>query len=1048
MKTWVSAICAVCAFAASARTVALWPVEYDVARNSWNPFGQVNAVDGSYPLHLYGVNTTISTDDLQVGWELPPNPDPSVPLERARNRRAVAGLSSEGNKPVLSCENLGADYLTRMHDYTVEMYVKLLDLPTGTGWYYLFGALNKDSTSSSDPLDSNNRWMVTFRHDNSAGNYYWNHYSAGGNGGDKKVKTLTNEEAAALTNVWHHIAFTHEARNASDKEEWKLYLDGELLGADSNTPLASIVTPVAHSFEVGGRFSTARASAAFDYIRVSDEVLDPSQFLCAENPNMPNVSSTIAYWKFDVGADGKPDLRPAVGQAELSGLVGIGDKTNMPTTIMTPCRIEQAPTGIAGNNGCVRGRGPRYSFLSHPSVGNEVTLTNDFTVEGWFKPEAAAYDAEANRSLFGTRDKSNVGWTLFLTKNAKFGTGKTWGFFVSVNSDAKTEDVYITNATDMVEWNDWKHVALVYEAGTGNGTWKVYLDGELHGSAPNTVKPSYADPPNWPFLIGGRHNYVTDWKGCIDYVRVSKAALQPSQFLRTNGGAAATDVVATWPLDVSGEMFFEGADISGNENHLDRHWQDMSPNTSSKWMLQAKDDAPTITNPDRTFGFRGDPAAKNGSVQFWEAVNKDTWPGRCSYAATRDRTVIEAMKKRGPLTVEMYVKRTCDASACDTKQWEHLCAWCGYFDRGKRYGDLVLIRYDPTNGFQVNDQAWMQNSGDTSFNNKGAVEPKNEWRHYAFVRTFEGTDLVWRFYINGQQEGIVQKTARISIKGSNPGYSNFLIGGRGFDVTAFKGRIGTVRISSAALAPEDFLCATEQTTPVASAPEVIGIWPLDRDGETVVSTNAVDGRYGLVVSNASVCAERKHGSVALTQGGAVAPYLGLYATMFRPFTVQGWVKNPSGPLCGTWDDTTEGGWRLTANGDGTFNLVGRSNFRSTYYLKETFNAGAINWSAWHHVALVYDPLSGEEGVWTFFVDAKSIGTVANRSRPDDSLLMVPRDLAIAGGYDGRNDGWRTPCRLLAAPFTGVIDDWKFTRKALTAQELDWVPPSGCVLIVR
>ena len=100
-----------------------------------------------------------------------------MPIERARNRRAVAALSSDGNAPALCCENLGADYLTHMHDYTVEMYVKLLDLPTGTGWYYLFGALSKDS--SSDPQDNNNRWMVTFRHNNSAGNYYWNHYSAG-----------------------------------------------------------------------------------------------------------------------------------------------------------------------------------------------------------------------------------------------------------------------------------------------------------------------------------------------------------------------------------------------------------------------------------------------------------------------------------------------------------------------------------------------------------------------------------------------------------------------------------------------------------------------------------------------------------------------------------------------------------------------------------------------------------------------------------------------------------------------------------------------------
>ena len=139
---------------------------------------------------------------------------------------------------------------------------------------------------------------------------------------------------------------------------------------------------------------------------------------------------------------------------------------------------------------------------------------------------------------------------------------------------------------------------------------------------------------------------------------------------------------------------------------------------------------------------------------------------------------------------------------------------------------------------------------------------------------------------------------------------------------------------------------------------------------------------------------------------------------------------------------------MTANGDGTFDLVGRANGRSTSHLKETFNPGAIDWNAWHHVALAYDPLSGMDGVWTFFVDAKSIGTATNRSRPDESSLMVPRDLAIAGGYDGRYDGWRLPCRLLTTPFTGVVDDWKFTRKVLTAKELDWVPPSGHVIVVR
>ena len=116
------------AMTASARTVALWPVEYDIGRRSWNPYSQANAVDESYPLRAHSINLDLSIDNLQTGWELPPNPDPSVPIERARNRRAVAALSGDGNAPALCCENLGADYLTRMHDYTVEMYVKLLDL--------------------------------------------------------------------------------------------------------------------------------------------------------------------------------------------------------------------------------------------------------------------------------------------------------------------------------------------------------------------------------------------------------------------------------------------------------------------------------------------------------------------------------------------------------------------------------------------------------------------------------------------------------------------------------------------------------------------------------------------------------------------------------------------------------------------------------------------------------------------------------------------------------------------------------------------------------
>ena len=1058
MKTRVAALGAVVVVGlagfASAKTVALWPVEYDIGRNGWNPFGQANAVDGSYPLCLINVNTGISTEDVTTGWELPPNPDPSVPVERARNGRAAAGLAGDANQPVLCTENLGADYLTRDKDYTVELYMKLLDLPTGGGWYYLFGALNKDSAASADKQDGNNRWMATFRHDKDKNVYYWNFYSAGGNVGDRRLLDLTVDEAAALTNVWHHLAFTHCAKNAtSQKEEWALYLDGQQIGSTFKcSPLASIVTPIAHSFEVGGRFAGNRASAAWDYIRVSDTVLTPSEFLCADNPNATKGSSTIAYWKFDVGADGKPDLSPSVGKAELSALVGIGDPTNMVDSIMVPCPNVQAPTGIAGNNGCVYGRTALRSYLCHMTAGDELTLLNDFTAEGWFKQSVGDYAADATRVLFSTRDKSQSGWTLFFTKSAQFGSNDTYGFYVAVNSDAGSRNLYFKNAPDLVGWNDWKHVALVYKANEGNGTWRVYLDGVLYGTVEDTVKPSYAKVPSFPFLIGGRHTDVKSWGGWIDYVRICKAALEPSQFLRSNGGATATNVLATWPLDVQDGFFFNGHDISGNNLHLDRNFMDRYPDTSDKYIPQAKaDDAPTITNPDRTIGFRGDPADKNGSVQFWDAVNNNTRPGRCSYVGTRDRDFIGAMTNRQPLTVEMFVKRTCDASACDKTQWEHLFAWYGHMGvyTGKS-GGTVLIRYDPTNGFQVNDGAWMKSSGDTSFNDKGAVEPKGEWRHYAFVRTFEGDDLVWTLYINGTKEGEVRKEARATVALGSPNFSVFYIGGRGHgDITAFKGRVGTVRVSRAALTPADFLCAAKQQSSIVPSPEVLAVWPLNFNGTAIDAGNAVGAGYGLALDNATGSRARKGGSVDFTEGGAVAPDLGLYATMFRPFTVEGYVKNPSGPVVGTWDDTTQGGWRLTAKGDGTFELVGRANFRGTYYLEGSFDARAVAWNdLWHHLALRYDPTVGAEGTWTLFVDAKEIGTAVNLSRPEDFALMVPRNLSLAGGYDERYDGWRTAPRALTAPFTGSLDNWRFTQKALTAEELSYVEPQGLMLLVR
>ena len=146
LKMLVGAL-ALLSLSAQAKTVALWPLETDDLRCVVNPSNDLNKVDSNFE------NTC--TD---VEWELPPNPDTDrhalVPL----NRSAVHekwGTTKTG----FLFNSYSGRYLRRDKAFTIEGYMKVLELPASNTWACILCAYGQVAPNGAD----NNRWTFSLR---------------------------------------------------------------------------------------------------------------------------------------------------------------------------------------------------------------------------------------------------------------------------------------------------------------------------------------------------------------------------------------------------------------------------------------------------------------------------------------------------------------------------------------------------------------------------------------------------------------------------------------------------------------------------------------------------------------------------------------------------------------------------------------------------------------------------------------------------------------------------------------------------------------------
>lgn len=1035
--------------AACARTVALWPME----RKHNGSFDGRCLIDSTNDLAWAG--GAVAVEEQTVGWSLPPNPDAAIHMVETPNRYAVR--TSGASMFLHNHAGALARHVARDRSFTVEGWLKFSKFPAADDWFFVVGGYEGNN---------NHRWMLSFRAPTDATpHYHWHVYGQSKTDNVVLYSYENDEDAQTLTNDWHHVALVHEV-TTSARERWTFYLDGEQLGHCHENGAVTSTPPAYARFDLGARGSRP-TYGAFDYWRLSDVALPPSEFLCAGEAGTPAPAfETVSYWPLDVAADGGVDGRDAVGDSALSGGFWSAN-ANLVVNEAAPCTdsaFANPPNATValpnGNAGCVAGTAV-HGFLVNDAVGTHLSMTNDFTAEAWIAPRVVGRDprdAEGNFAMwiFGTRRTYENGWALQLRR---FPDG-TARFEVYAKDDSGEVQGNCAISGDMGDWYEtWRHVALVYDHGGGAGgfgRWELFLDGASAGSLENARAPDVRSVSPYFVLLNRMGDTASmdtgtgvgyGFTGRMDCARVSGAALSPAQFTCAAGGSAATDVLALWPLNVVNGTYFDLNDVVGTYHLMNGG----VPSTTAEYCASAVvGDVPSVTNPETSPSFRGDASKLDGSAVFRTMDGND---GRRASLVTGSPSVISTLL--GDFTLEFFFKRRASSNRDQEVFFAIASGQMGVYTR---------FFHDVSHGFRIWENAYGTELADTTFAGTTPDDISTDaWHHLALTHSIETVDgaekSVWRLFIDGVQKG----DAAMTDKTFDPGAGGrvMLLGGRYWhDNNSLRGQMSSVRLTKGVRPPSEFLCAAPAASPAAPTAATLSYWPLDVSAGATNLACLVDAAYGFapvgaVEADAAVrpvvprIAELggghsrfNAGSAALASGAAlVSPSRGLALEPGRTFTVEGWVKWANASDA---DETvfeagrpgaSAGGVRLFVDKSGAtpaLRLLARGRWPNTPYADGVLLDDATSLAGvWAHLALVRD-----RAEWRLYVDGRLAGALADFRAPAATMeFFSVGDLAL-GSADA--DG----------AFTGSFDLWRLSFGVREPGDFLYEPPRGTVFILR
>ncbi|MBQ7188231.1 MAG: hypothetical protein IJR99_02330, partial [Kiritimatiellae bacterium] len=1014
------------AWIAQARTIALWPLNWDAANGRLDGRCAINAAnnlsdDASL---VYDWGSVAGLAWTQPGG-LVPSPDylfdPTV-----TNATYSTGTAAAKN---FAYSTTVGRYVTGTNDFTVEGWFRFTELPDSGKLYFI---------ADSDGLNGaagNQRWFLTFRNYNTFNGVTWQICPLAHGGRDTLLYTLSSDETTAILKGWHHFALS--LQQGETNAVWRFYQDGTLLGSNVVAKITGAVNPSGY-FGLGCRNNAGNVfKGSLACCRLSDQALDPADFLIPAT-----TKRTLGHWKLNRNADGSVDGAPLVGNAHISGGMLSWSPNKTYSDAMTYPDSDCAFAGNPQNPTVVLPNGNTGSLLTLNlsqkttmrvnDLGYQLTLTNDFTCEGWIKPWQRDTSTPYRRHLVGTRlgVTSTAGWCFQLQ-----GTPKDLQLEIYCEDHSGRIAHNLPLGSIRNRENEWMHLALTYDHSAGSaaqGVWSCYVDGVFSGSATNSITPRDAGIDNGNFKFIQVRGEDLPFLGNFDCWRVCKSVLRPTQLMcATENAEAADNVLALWPMNAVNGLYVDGTDIMGNYT-FESAWD-------AQYCASGCDTAPEIPGFSR---------AGDGSVGF--RVNETA--KKAFLILNNSPAVTDLFKPEGS-TFEVFLRREEDVSTAEAIFFATTSP--GEFPSlGTQYANMT---YKKDLGFNL--YCSIQN-GDRTFRDPNGnpilLEP-GVWTHLALTYERTSAGHVFTLFINGIPRG---STTYASGTPSAP--SVLWLGGRPTSENGFRGEFSNLRITRGVLDPSEFLCAA--TNAVSST---FAYWPLDYADNTLDLTGRVRNSDGLHpftassgISGSATCARSpvprpdssasfqgtpsaNTGSIVLSTNGYVQAtgFLGATLDVNAAFTVEGWVKwaRSAGAaaevVAGTYTAFNDSGWKLVLDSTGatpSLRLFAKiPDPGSTLADGVLLDDASILQNSWHHLALRYDSGKGK-GTWSLLLDGQLTGSVENRFICPTSLNRNPFRL---GAFSGN------------VSFGGGYDLWRISKGVLEKDDLLYKPKGGTIITI-
>lgn len=346
------------------------------------------------------------------------------------------------------------------------------------------------------------------------------------------VASITSATGLVSTETWHHIAATREG------DEVKLYLDGVLVGTDTQSGLPAANTS---SAKVGfDGFNGSRAfSGHIDEVRIVRSVVYSSSFTpsiyphprykgyIGDNINVPAYEDVVFYSDFE-GADGSTTFtdQSATEKTIIS--------TGTPSIQTDEFKIGTSSLYLDGSGD--------YLSVAHEDALS-IANADDFTMEAYIYLEAAA---TGQNTIINKRDGSSAEEFSLHTSSVDDTL-----IFVPYRSGSS---VGTMQSPYPIPRDTWTHVAITREG----SELTMFIDGEIVAKTTQSLTPS-GNSADWRI---GRSGFASgrEFQGYIDEVRMTRSVVYTGPFLPPTETLADPRPVAPQPAAFSSVKWLSGFD--------------------------------------------------------------------------------------------------------------------------------------------------------------------------------------------------------------------------------------------------------------------------------------------------------------------------------------------------------------------------------------------------------------------------------------------------------------------------------------------------------